>query len=113
MRLRFGLIGTALLAAACSSGSGGNRLTLNNPVWDQVRVEVVLTRSSDCGNRGAEFISTKEMVIRKDRSETIDVPPEAVVCWRHDRNPNNPKPGDWTGWTRATLFPGQSAEAEL
>lgn len=113
MRLRFGLIVTALLAAGCSSGSGGQQLTLHNPVWERVDVEVVLTHSSDCNNRGPEFVSTKEIVLRKDKSEAIDVPPDAAVCWRHNRNPNSPKPGDWTGWTRATLYPGQSADADI
>ena len=114
MRLYFGLIATALLATGCSSfGSGGPHLTLNNPVWDRVDVEIVLTRSSDCNNRGSEFISSREVVLRKDRSEIVDVPAEATVCWRHNRNPNNPKPGDWTGWTRATMYPGQSADVDI
>ncbi|HEX3536217.1 MAG TPA: hypothetical protein VHU15_05580 [Stellaceae bacterium] len=113
MRLRFGLIAMALLAGACSSGSGGQQLTLHNPVWDRVDVEVVLTHSSDCNNRGPEFIATREIVLRRDKSEAIDVPPDAAVCWRHNRNPNNPKPGDWTGWTRATLYPGQSADSDV
>ena len=46
-------------------------------------------------------------------SEGFNVPDGASVCWRHDRNPNNPKPGDWTDWTRATLFPGQSTSTDL
>ena len=113
MRFRFWLIATALLAAACSLGSGGPQLTLKNPVWDRVDVEIVLTRSSDCSNRGPEFISTREVVLRKDKSEAVEVPPDATVCWRHNRNPNNPKPGDWTGWTRATMYPGQSADVDI
>ena len=47
------------------------------------------------------------------RSETIDVPPDATVCWRHDRNPNKPVTGVWSGWTRATLQPGGSAHTDL
>lgn len=113
MRLRFLLIAAALPAAACSSGSGGQNLTLHNPVWERVDVEIVLTRSSDCDNRGTEFISTKQITLRRDKSEAIDVPADATVCWRHNRNPNNPKPGDWTGWTRATMYPGQSADADI
>ena len=113
MRLRFGLTVTILFASACSSVAGGNRLTLNNPIWDQVNVEIVVTKSANCADRGPEFVSRKEVLIRKDKSESVDVPPEAAVCWRHDRNPNNPKAGDWTGWTRATLYPGQSAESDI
>ena len=42
-----------------------------------------------------------------------DAPEGAAVCWRYDRNPNNPVPDAWTGWSRATLFPGQSSETDL
>jgi hypothetical protein len=94
-------------------GGGANRLTLNNSTWDRVNVEIVVTKSANCADRGPEFVSSKEVVLRKDKSEVVDVPPEAAVCWRHDRNPSNPKPGDWTGWSRATLYPGQSAETEI
>jgi len=113
MRRGFELIATALLAGACSSGSGGNGLTLHNQTWDQVNVEIVVTKSANCSDRGPDYISSKEVLIRKDKSYTVDVPAEAAVCWRHDRNPNNPKPGDWTGWSRATLYPGQSAETDI
>jgi hypothetical protein len=51
--------------------------------------------------------------MRKKGSEPIDVPNGATVCWRIDRNPNSPVAGAWTGWTRATLAPGQSAETDL
>jgi len=111
MRLGSGLL-LALLLAGCS-GRDGNQLTLHNSVWDQVHVEIVVTKSANCDDRGPEFVARKEVLIRKDKVENVDVPPEAAVCWRHDRNPNNPKPGDWTGWSRATLYPGQSAETEL
>ena len=103
----------AFLLTACFGGGGANRLTLHNSVWDQVHVEIVVTKSANCDDRGPEFVSRKEVLIRKDKVEYVDVPPEAAVCWRHDRNPNSPKPGDWTGWSRATLYPGQSAETEL
>jgi hypothetical protein len=88
-------------------------LTLNDPYWERVNVEVVITRSSDCENRGDGFISSKELVLRKNRSETVEAPNGAVVCWRHDRNPDKPVPGAWTGWTKATLNPGQNAEADI
>jgi hypothetical protein len=51
--------------------------------------------------------------MRKNRTEAIEVPNGATVCWRRDRNPNSPGASAWSGWTRATLLPGQSAEADL
>ena len=88
-------------------------LTLNDPSWDRVNVELVITKNGDCDNRGEGFISSRELVMRKNKTEYIEVPNGAAVCWRRDRNPNNPVAGAWTGWTRATLFPGQNAEADL
>ncbi len=112
--MRFCWIVTCLALAACSSTSSDKtQLTLNDPYWDRVNVEVVITKSEDCDNRGDGYIRTQELVMRKDRTETIDVPNGANVCWRHDRNPNNPVAGAWSGWTRATLFPGQSAQTDL
>ena len=114
--MRFGWMIGFLLLAGCSmfsSKSGGSStLTLNNPYWDQVNVEIVLTRSSDCENRDG-YISTAQILMRKNKTEAVDVPSGANVCWRHDRNPNNPVAGAWSGWTKATLFPGQSGEAEI
>ena len=100
--------------AGCSSGPGnGAELTLNDPYWDQVNVQLVITKSEDCDNRGGGFISKKEFVMHKDTTRTIEAPEGANVCWRHDRNPNSPVAGAWSGWTRATLFPGQSSESDL
>jgi len=114
--MRFGWTMGFLLLAGCSmfsSKSGGSStLTLNNPYWDQVNVEIVLTRSSDCENRDG-YISTAQILMRKNKTEAVDVPSGANVCWRHDRIPNNPVAGAWSGWTKATLFPGQSGEAEI
>ena len=104
----------ALLLAACSSGpSGTATLTLNDPTWERVNVEIVITKSADCDSRGEGFISTREMVMRKSKTEAIEVPNGASVCWRIDRNPNKPVAGAWSGWTRATLLPGRSADADL
>ena len=108
--------GSLLFVAACSSDSGGGsgttRLTLNNPAWDKVNVEVVFTKRGDC-KPGDGVIATKQVVMRKNKTEGFNVPDGASVCWRHDRNPNNPKQGDWTDWTRATLFPGESTSTDL
>jgi len=89
------------------------RLTLNDPYWERVNVEIVITKSADCDIRGEGFISTRQFVMRKEKSERIDVPNGANLCWRHDRNPSNPVVGMWSGWTKATLFPGQTAETDL
>jgi hypothetical protein len=114
--MRQGLwVAVPLLVAACSSdapSSGSSRLTLNNPFWDRVNVEVIFTKRGDC-NQGDGFINSRQVVMRKNKTESFDVPEGASVCWRHDRNPNNPKSGDWTDWSRATLFPGQSTSTDL
>ncbi len=112
MRGRVWLLVLAL--AACSSGPGGTtNLTLNDPYWDRVNVEVVITKRADCDSRAEGYIATKELDMRKDKTETIEVPDDATVCWRHDRNPDKPVPGAWSGWTKATLSPGQSAKTDL
>jgi hypothetical protein len=104
------------MLAGCSMFSSSPKdaatLTLNNPSWDQVNVEIVLNRSSDCENRDG-YISSRQILMRRNKTESIDVPSGAIVCWRHDRNPNNPVAGAWSGWTKATLFPGQSGESEI
>lgn len=112
MRYRAWLL--VLSLAACSSTpSGATRLTLNDPYWDRVNVEIVITKRADCDSREEGYIETRQVTMRKNKTETIDVPNDATVCWRHDRNPNNPVAGAWSGWTRATLSPGQSAETDL
>src|SRR5215207_8215637 len=115
MRLLAALAGVVSLAACSSSPSappGGSALTLNNPYWERVNVQLVVTKSSDCENRG-EHLNSRELVMIKNKLEVVQVPSGANVCWRRDRNPNNPAPGAWSGWTKATLFPGRDAEANL
>ena len=112
MRYRAGLL--VLSLAACSSAPGDStRLTLNDPTWERVNVEIVITRRADCDSHAEGFIATREVVMRKGKTEAIDVPNGATVCWRRDRNPNSPVAGAWSGWTRASLLPGQSAETDL
>ena len=113
MRFR-ALLGGLLSLASCSSTPGDtSTLTLNDPYWDRVNVEVVITRRADCGSRGEGYVATKELVMHKNTTEAIEVPNGANLCWRHDRDPNNPAAGAWSGWTKATLPPGQSAETDL
>ena len=65
MRHREGLM-VALWVAACSSTPGGTaKLALNNPSWDRVNVEIVITRRADCDSRAEGFISTRELVMRR------------------------------------------------
>lgn len=107
------LAGLTALAACSSPPADSARLTLNNPYWERVNVELVITRSFDCNNRGEGFIEVRELVMAKNRTELIAVPNGANLCWRRDRDPSNPVAGAWSGWTKATLFPGRSAEADL
>src|SRR5436305_15343406 len=113
--MRFGWMMGFLLLAGCSmfssNSGGGSTLTLNNPYWEQANVEVVLTRSSDCENRDG-YISTPQILMRKNKTQAVDVPSGANVYRRHDRNPNTPVAGAWSGWNKATLFPQQTGEAE-
>jgi hypothetical protein len=102
-----------MLTACGSVGAGPSAtLILNNPTWDRVNVEAVVTKSPNCDNRDA-YLSTQEFVMTKNRTQRIEAPHAENICWRHDRNPNNPVPGDWSGWSRATMFPGQTYETEL
>ena len=104
----------AVLLWGCSSGSSQTAtLTLDNPTWERVNVQAVLTNSADCDNRSDGYVETKEFVMTKGHSETIEAPHGEAICWRHDRNPKDPVPGAWSGWSRAPLTPGQKAETDL
>jgi hypothetical protein len=115
MRLLPVRVAGLIVLGGCSSAPPADsvRLTLNNLYWDRVNVQLVVTRSSDCNSRGDGYLSSREFAIPRNKPEVIDVPNGANVCWRRDRNPDKPAAGIWTGWTKATLFPGRSAEAEL
>ena len=113
MRHRAWLLALPWLASCSSAPQGASVLTLNDPTWERVNVELVITKRADCDSRGEGFIATREMVMRKNKTEAIEVPTGATVGWRRDRNPNSPAAGAWSGWTKATLPPGQSGEADL
>ena len=102
----------ALTACGSTSSKTSATLILNNPTWDRVNVQAVVTKSPDCDNRDA-YVSTKDFVMTKDKTQRIEAPKAENVCWRHDRNPNNPIAGVWSGWSRATMFPGQDFETDL
>jgi len=78
-------------------------LTLNDPYWDKVNVQIGSPSGPIATSREAGYIETKDLVIAQGAVRDDQVPPDATVCWRHDRNPTSPLPGVWSGWTRATL----------
>jgi hypothetical protein len=111
--LTIGLFIVAGCSVLSSKPADTSVLTLYDPTWERVNVELVITKSADCDNRGEGFIATRQMVMRKNKTEAIEVPNGATLCWRRDRNPNSPSAGAWSGWTKATVPPGQSAAADL
>ena len=103
-----------LALVACSSDPpNSSKLTLRNTVWDHVNVQVVITKSADCDERGPEFVGSQDFVLHKDQTKTIVAPEGTSVCWRHDRSPDKPQPGQWSGWARAILFPGNDTTSDI
>ncbi|HTV46511.1 MAG TPA: hypothetical protein VMF05_14455 [Stellaceae bacterium] len=103
-----------LVVSGCSSGSSQSAtLILDNPTWDRVNVQAVITKSSDCDERQNGYVATKDFVMTKGQTHRVVAPDAETICWRHDRDPNNPVAGDWSEWSRATLFPGQTTETDL
>ena len=114
MRLRGAIAASCLVLSACSAlPPGAGRLTLNDPYWDRVNVEIVITRRADCDSRADGFISSRKLVMHKDTPQSFVVPDGATLCWRHDPNPKAPVAGVWSLWTKAQLMPGQTAETDL
>jgi hypothetical protein len=109
----FPLMSVLVLAACSSDSAGSSKLTLRNTQWEHVNVQVVITKSSDCDARGPDFVSTQNFVLHNDQTKTIVAPNETNVCWRHDRYPKNPHPGEWSGWSRAIMFPGADTTTDL
>ena len=111
---RLALVVATVCLAACSSGAPNTtKLTLRDPYWTQVNVQLVITKRADCDSRGPGFVSDQTIVMYKGATQDIYVPNDATLCWRHDRDPDKPQPGVWSDWTRATLTPGESAETDL
>jgi hypothetical protein len=106
-----------LLAAGCSVLSPVAKdkavLILNDPDWDRVHVQVVFTTSADCDNRGEGYDRTQELDMIKNKTERLEAKDGELICYRHDRDPNNPSPQSWSGWTKVTLFPGQETRLDL
>jgi len=112
-------LAVATAAVLVLSGCGTVRpadnstLILNDPYWDRVNVEVVITRRDNCDSRDEGYISTQQVVMRKSTTERFNFPNGATICWRHDRNPANPVPGAWSDWTKGRVDPGGTAETDL
>jgi hypothetical protein len=102
-----------LCSCSSSTSPGASSLTLRDPYWNQVNVQVVITNRSDCDSREEGYVSSKTFMLRKDGKQSIDIPNGANLCWRHDRNPDKPVEGAWSGWTKATLPAGQNSETDL
>ena len=103
-----------LLALAACSGDSENtsKLTLRNTQWDHVNVQVVITKGGKCDDPG-DLVGSQNFVLHRDQTKTIAAPNETSVCWRRDRYPTNPHPGEWSGWSRAILFPGNDSTTDL
>jgi hypothetical protein len=108
------VLGAVVALAGCSSSNpNATKLTLNDPYWERVNVQLVITKLADCDSRASGFLSEKTIVMHKNTTQSFEVPNDATLCWRHDRDPDKPSPGAWSGWTRATLTPGENAETDL
>ncbi|MBV9826353.1 MAG: hypothetical protein JO001_11835 [Alphaproteobacteria bacterium] len=112
------IVVTAALALLVLAGCGSTpkdsaTLVLNDPYWDRVNVEIVITRRADCDSRADGFVETKQLLLRKNTTERIYAPNGATICWRHDPNPNKPVAGAWSDWTKALIDPGGTFETEL
>ena len=70
-------------------------------------------KAGDCDATGADVVSSQDFVLHRDQTKSIHVPNGTNVCWRHDRFPTNPKPGEWSGWSRAVLFPSEDTTTDL
>ncbi|HWB50107.1 MAG TPA: hypothetical protein VG651_13435 [Stellaceae bacterium] len=113
MRLRTGLPLLLVLAACSSTPPDSAKLTLRNTQFEHVNVQVVITRGANCDERGPDFVGSQEFVLHRDQTKTIVAPNETSICWRRDRYPTNPHPGEWSGWSRAILFPGNDSTTDL
>lgn len=102
-----------VLVTACAGGSGKSAtLTLINPDWNRVHVEAVVTRSDDCDLKSS-YVAVHRFEMGKGQTHSVVAPNAENICWRHDQDPNNPAPGLWSDWSRATLFPGQTTSTDL
>jgi hypothetical protein len=88
-------------------------LLLNNAHFGPTNVEVVITSNPDCSSHGPGYRSTFDFVLPSNATKIIDVPPGEEVCWRRDRDPEQPVLGQWSSWDRAYVAPGETVQANL
>lgn len=113
MRYRIWLLALLGLAACTSRPADSSQVTLRNTVWDRVNVQVVITRAGSCSDSGPDIVSSQTFVMHKDETKNFIALSGTSVCWRHDRFPNKPVPGEWSGWSHAIPFPGEDTTTDL
>lgn len=113
MRFQAWLPALLCLAACSSTPEDASKVTLRNTQWDRVNVQVVITRNANCDDRGPGYVSSQDFLMHKDETKTFIALSGTSVCWRHDRFPNKPNPGEWSGWSRAIPFPGENTATDL
>jgi len=108
------LVVVLLCVAACAAQPvQPGTLLLSNPHFGAINVEAVITANPDCAARGQGYVSTLEFVLPNDATKFIDVPPGTEICWRRDRDPDQPVAGEWSPWDRAYVAPGATIDANL
>jgi hypothetical protein len=107
------LVVLAIAACAAQPPPQPGTLLLNNPHFGPTHVEAVITANPDCASRGPGYVSSYDFVLPNNATRIITVPPGDEVCWRRDRNPDQPVPGEWSDWDRAYVAPGRTIEADI
>ncbi|HEY3911611.1 MAG TPA: hypothetical protein VGM07_17245 [Stellaceae bacterium] len=101
-------------AAACAPQPvRPGTLLLSNPNFGPLNVEAVITANPDCASRGPGYVSTLEFLLPNNATKFIDVPPGTEICWRRDRDPDQPVAGQWSPWDRAYVAPDTTVDANL
>jgi hypothetical protein len=103
----------ALAACAPPPPPQPGTLLLSNPHFGSTHVEAVVTSAADCASRGPGYVSTFAFILPNDATKMIDVPPGSEICWRRDRDPDQPALGQWSDWDRAYVAPGTTVDADL
>ena len=85
-----------------------SRLTLSDPSWDRVNVEIVFTRSADCDNRGEGFISRSELVCARTAPRPSTCRTARILLAPRPR-PERPAAGAWSGWTAPRCSPAKAS----
>jgi hypothetical protein len=112
--LRPKLVFLALLTAACAPPPvTPGTLLLSNPHFGPTNVEAVITANADCGARGPGYVSTLRFVLPNNATRIVEVPAGSDICWRRDRDPEQPVAGEWSSWDRAFVAPGTTIDANL